>query len=79
MSRPYIGCPLLRISYDFDTRTVVLTIPADSCVDKSSASSYIDSVFPDALFIRTIADKQPDTAYVKDGVVWKKSTGATYE
>lgn len=74
MSRPYIGCPLLQIAYDFDKRAVCLFVPQDACVDMDSAGKYVEAVFPDVLRIHTVAESL-DTGYIKNDGVWTPSLG----
>lgn len=82
MSRPHIGCDLLKIEYDFDKKLACLHIPDDACVDIKSAISYVETIFPAVRHIRTTTT-QPDTEYKKDDAVWVSSlrllNGATHE
>lgn len=70
MSKPHIGCPLLRLTYDFYLNACNLYLPAGACTDMTAAIEFVQSRFPDVASIFTFSGNTADTVYTKFGGEW---------
>ena len=70
MSKPDIGCLLLRLTYNFDVDTCHLYLPDGACVDMQKAIHFVQSKFPDTVRLFSYSGSKVDTVYTKEDGVW---------
>jgi hypothetical protein len=65
-----LGALVEHLSYDFKSRTGMLTIPELCCVDMDATISLFVDIDPQVKIIMTIAGEILDTTYMRRDETW---------